>query len=159
SPSPDAPAPEEDQPDEQEQDEDPQEDTAAAEPTTEPSAEPAVAETEVEPRTAEEPQSPSAESSPAELGGATDVESEPHPKNIANKHDRARPGRSFCCRSAYPSRASRCALGLPPRATVVPSHHASQEAQRMKQNILVLGLDEPGHSELAALPQAGSCSL
>src|SRR5699024_3525756 len=76
SPSPDAPAPEEDQPDEQEQEEDPQEDAAAAEPTTEPSGEPAVAEAEVEPQTAEEPQTPSAESSPAELGGATDVESE-----------------------------------------------------------------------------------
>ena len=76
SPSPDAPAPEEDQPDEQEQEVDPQEDTAAAEPTTEPSGEPAVAEAEVEPQTAEEPQSPSAESSPAELGSATDVDSE-----------------------------------------------------------------------------------
>ncbi|MDN5704279.1 MAG: ATP-grasp domain-containing protein [Yaniella sp.] len=29
----------------------------------------------------------------------------------------------------------------------------------MKQNIFVLGLDEPGHSELAALPHAGWCSF
>lgn len=50
-------------------------------------------------------------------------------------------------------------LGLTPHATVVPSHHGNQEAQRMTQNIFVLGLDEPGHSELAALPHAGWCSF
>lgn len=86
SPSPDAPAPEddqqdeqgqeEDQQDEQGQEEDSQEDSAAAEPTTEPSGNPAVAEAEVEPQTTEEPQASSADSSPAELGGATDVDSE-----------------------------------------------------------------------------------
>lgn len=86
SPSPDAPAPEDDQQDEQGQEEDPQdeqgqeedsqEDSAAAEPTTEPSGNPAVAEAEVEPQTTEEPQASSADSSPAELGGATDVDSE-----------------------------------------------------------------------------------
>lgn len=86
SPSPDAPAPEDDQQDEQGQEEDQQdeqgreedsqEDSAAAEPTTEPSGNPAVAEAEVEPQTTEEPQASSADSSPAELGGATDVDSE-----------------------------------------------------------------------------------
>ncbi|MDN6637073.1 MAG: thermonuclease family protein [Yaniella sp.] len=86
SPSPDAPAPEddqqdeqgqeEDQQDEQGQEEDSQEDSAAAEPTTEPSGNPAVAEAEVEPQTTEVPQASSADSSPAELGGATDVDSE-----------------------------------------------------------------------------------